>query len=189
MEMKRKMTTEQLLDELRRHDIGNKILVVTGYMDLAIEDMNPDLLNDAKEALREMGDLMTLYNQFARMDCAETMPLRQIVERALGMLEIKPTIIIIGDAEIELNSLFVAIFYNLMQNSVLHSGNNKVLIKIEIKEGKILFTDNGRGVENKDIFRPGHALSIIRKILESVLKLSIKETGTGEGVRFEITPC
>ena len=182
-------TTEQLLDELFRHDMTNKDSIIKGYMDLAIESMDPALLDGAKKALREMGNLMTLYGQFARMDCTETIPLRQIVERALGMLEIKPTITIIGDAEIRLNSLFIAILYNLFQNSILHSGNNTdVLIKIEIRENKIIVTDNGRGVENKDIFLPGHALGIIRRILEFVLKFSIEENGTfEEGIRFVIT--
>jgi len=176
---------EKLLWSLFRHDMANKLIVSRGYIGLK-------MFSKAKKALDDMENIIKLYDQFMQTDHVIEMSLEHLIDNVNEMLEGTKPEIKCQKSEMQLDPLFVAIFYNLVTNSQKHSGrDNDLVIRIEEEEGRLIFTDNGKGIDKggKNIFgAPGHALTIIRQLGREVLNFQIQETGVfGEGVRFEIT--
>jgi signal transduction histidine kinase len=104
----------------------------------------------------------------------------------------------LGELEVYADPLFRKVFYNLIENSLVHGGTvrNISISASESENGLILtYEDNGCGIpadEKQKIFERrvgkhnGLGLFLVREIL-SITSLSIIETGVpGEGARFEI---
>jgi len=116
----------------------------------------------------------------------------------LDFLHVSHTLLVEG-LEVYADPLLEKVFFNLMQNVLLHGEHaSEVTIRYQEKvDGLVLFIeDNGVGIpaeEKQMIFDRGHGkntglgLFLVREVL-SITGMSIKETGKpGKGARFEIT--
>ncbi len=171
------------------HDIMNHLGVAKLSLELAlmIESQPMELEN----TLNGMENTIKLYDRFLRIDHGP-MDLKQIIDKVNKMLgatvEIKHCHCQSKMSKIELDSVFIAIFYNLAANSLKHSGLSQedLILTIEIKEGEVIFADNGKGVEEgKNLFTPKHALGIIQE-LGRKLGFSIEEIGVPGGAHFSM---
>jgi len=173
------------------HDIMNKLGAAKLSFELAL--MTESQPMELENTLNGMENIVKTYDRFMRdEDDVPLMSLQQIIDEVKKMLgETTVEIKYQEKAKMEFNSLFIAIFYNLVTNSLKHSGlpPNDLIITIEVEKGKITFTDNGQGFgEGTKVFvgGPGHALMIIRKI-SNLLNFTIRASNSPEGgARFSI---
>ena len=118
--------------------------------------------------------------------------------RSMSSADMKFTVSI-NSIEVFADSMLEKVFFNLIDNSVRHSGGATEFHFSSYKKGDniiIVAADNGRGVPEEDketIFKrgfgtnSGYGLFLIREIL-AITEIDIRETGVeGKGVRFEIT--
>jgi signal transduction histidine kinase len=174
------------------HDGMNKLNAAMLSSELALITQESQHFEEIEQSLQGMESLMKLYNQFMRIDHTASIRCSKVIDEVNDMLG-KPgediEISVNGLTETKINPIFIAIFYNLIQNSILHSGQeNGLVVTIEIKESQIVFSDNGKGIKKKgdDLFAPGHALGIIRE-LGKKLGFTIKASNNPEGgARFSI---
>lgn len=195
-----------LLGSLTRHDIINKLALISGYTS-QIRKKAPDqelvpLFEKHDNALRRIND----YLQFTRtyeeigIHAPAWLNVHDMVRKASFaiphggiVLDINPAgVIVYADP------LFEKIFTNLLDNSVRHGG---VVTRIGVSYLKsddgltIIWDDDGTGIpegEKERIFDRGYGkntglgLFLSREILD-ITGITIRETGVpGEGARFEI---
>jgi len=195
-----------LLNSITRHDILNKVMVITGYSEMLLEDY-PDtewsktisLINSSGkdiqhliEFTREYQDLGVHEPAWQRID--ELMQKEVIRSLTRGITVTIPK----EPIEIYADPLFEKVLYNLVENSIRHGGGiSRICIAYEIANGvcRVLYRDDGVGVDEKEkslIFNKGHGkntglgLFLIREIL-LFTGITIMENGVfGQGVRFEM---
>ncbi|GAA5262665.1 HAMP domain-containing sensor histidine kinase [Methanocalculus sp. MC3] len=192
----------QLLTSITRHDIQNKILALSGYIELAgMTDHNPKTLSYLKEAgaaLSAIEEQIAFTGEYEKLGVHEPqwLSLRELIGRIQdGSLPVRcdcPGYFIYADPMVE------KVFSNLMDNTLRHAdGATEVRISCsETDNGLlILYEDDGPGVldENKELIfergfgtNTGYGLFLVREIL-AITGITIRETGVyGEGARFEI---
>ncbi len=160
--------------------------------ELALITQESQHFEKLEQSLQGMESLMKLYNQFMRIDHTASIRCSKVINEVndmLGKLRKDIEISVKGLTETKINPIFIAIFYNLIQNSILHSGQEDgLVVTIEIKDSLIIFSDNGKGLkeDSKDLFTPGHALGIIRE-LGKKLGFTIEASNNPDGgARFSI---
>nr|WP_320160909.1 PAS domain S-box protein [uncultured Methanoregula sp.] len=193
-----------LLNSITRHDILNKIMAISGYLELMQQEpLDPKVMKMVgilEANTRSIGE----YIEFTRMyqDIGSTGSRWQDLARILPSRSHLPLDITL-DADIEgvsvyADPLFEKIFLNLLDNTLRH-GNHATLIRVYAREYpdglKIFWEDNGIGIpftEKEKIFRQGHGkntglgLFLTREIL-SITGITISENGEpGLGGRFEM---
>jgi len=175
--------------ELFFHDGMNKLNTAMLSSELAQITQESQHYEKNEQSLQGMESLMKLYNQFMRIDHTASIRCSKVIDEVNDMLGKDIEISVKGLTETKINPIFIAIFYNLIQNSILHSGQeNGLVVTIEIKESQIIFSDNGKGIKEKgnDLFAPGHALGIIRE-LGKKLGFTIEASNNPDGgARFSI---
>jgi signal transduction histidine kinase len=195
-----------LLSQITRHDISNRVFALLVDIDLAKEYAEDVMLKDALEKLELTS--MSIQDQIAF-----TKDYQEIGAQAPAWHKVAPMVrqaaeqldhegveieIRLGETEIFADSMIRKVFYNLIDNALRHGDHVTEMIfsSQEIPEGlMITCEDNGVGVPPQDksqIFAKGFGrdsglgLFLIREIL-SITKISIKETGDyGKGARFEM---
>jgi len=196
-----------MLSRLTRHDIGNLVTALSGYLALLEEDRNgPASGRYLSLSIDIVGKIMR-HLQFSRdyQEFGSNKPVWQflgsMIDRAAGNLshegvEIRSRV---APVEIYADPLLVKVVYNLLENAIRH-GESLTHVSITTREEEdgtlvLVFEDNGAGVkddEKEKIFcygygkNTGFGLAFSREIL-SVTGIGITETGTfGKGTRFEI---
>ncbi|WP_067072896.1 PAS domain S-box protein [Methanoculleus horonobensis] len=195
-----------LLSDVTRHDILNRLTVLTGYLEIFREQVSdPELLvylQKEEEAIREIQHYMAFTAEYRDVGVAAPawQELRRIVREAV--VGLNPGNIAIevrtGDLEVYADPLIVRVFANLIDNSFRHGGQvTRIRIYPEESDGGIslVYEDDGIGIpyeEKKNLFergfgrQTGFGLFLSREIL-GITDLSIRETGEpGKGARFEI---
>jgi PAS domain S-box len=197
-----------LLSSITRHDILNQLMVLIGYLDMALEDVRDPVQRKSIEV--EMLAAKTIQRQieFTReyqelgiqapvwlninkslMQAATSLPMRDV------RISIDRT-----DLEVYADRLFEKVFYNLIDNALRYGGDRMTSITVSSHEEEpalvIIFEDNGAGISAGDkpkLFSRGFGkntglgLFLSREIL-AITGISIEETSeTGKGARFEIT--
>jgi PAS domain S-box-containing protein len=196
-----------LLSEITRHDIRNKLTVMGGYLDLIRERPSE---SQHSMYIRKMKDTVTIIGEnieFTRLyqNLGVVVPswqnVHEVFFNACTHVDIKK-IRIQSDAEgyeIYSDPLLERVFYNLVENAILHGGNRVSLIRISAHEtptGLILsLEDDGIGIPIPDkerIFTKGFGrntglgLFLVQEIL-SITSITIRENGEYQhGARFEI---
>jgi len=197
-----------LLSSITRHDIVNKISVVSSGLDLLEEDV-PDngqtsryfaTIRDAVNSIHEMILFTRLYEEMGTNE-----PVWHNVSQKIN--EVKKSlnygqVMIIdktNNLEIFADPLFDRVVYNLIENALRHGGEIST-IEFAAEPGEseclLIVRDDGVGVpgmEKELIFKRGQGkntglgLFLAREIL-SLTDIIITETGkAGQGARFELT--
>jgi signal transduction histidine kinase len=192
-----------LLTSITRHDILNKITVMSGYLALAKEG-GPDprmqhYLSVLEANTRAIGE----YIEFTRIyqDLGSTRPRWQRIAGLLPRDRVPPGLALheeIGDTAIYADPILEKIFVNLLDNTVRH-GKTATGIRVSSREENggltLLWEDNGTGIaaaEKEKIFEQGYGkntglgLFLTREIL-AMTEITISEDGEpGRGARFVI---
>jgi len=195
-----------LLAEITRHDIRNKLTVLGGYLELFTdhppEPLHSMYLTKLKSAVKMIAaniDFTKLYQ-----DLGVVAPVWHDVSdtffKACTHIDIKK-IRFESDAdgvEIFADPLLERVFYNIVANAVEHGNRVSVvrLSSLEVPDGLLIrIDDDGIGIPSHDketIFQRGFGkntglgLFLSREIL-SITNITIKESGEFQhGARFEI---
>jgi PAS domain S-box-containing protein len=201
----RKLT---LLSTITRHDIGNQLTVIKGYLGiLETEQADPKLTEYCTKALAASERIVAMIQFTSEYEkIGITAPVwqdcRAVVEEAAAQAPLGPVTVkndLPAGAEVFADPLIVKVFYNLMDNAVRY-GQKITTIRFSLEEAGenvvIICEDDGDGVpagEKERIFERGFGkntglgLALSREILD-ITGISFKETGMpGWGARFEMT--
>jgi signal transduction histidine kinase len=195
-----------LLSQITRHDISNRVFALLVDIDLAKEYAEDVRLKDALEKLEltsmSIQDQITFTKDYQEIGAQAPSwnAVEPMIQQAAGQLDHQGVEVDIrlGNTEIFSDSMIKKVFYNLIDNALRH-GDHVTRIEFSREETAdgllIICEDNGVGVPPQDktkIFGKGFGrdsglgLFLIREIL-SITKISIQETGDyGKGARFEI---
>lgn len=195
-----------LLAEITRHDIRNKLTVMGGYLDLIKErpsesqhSMYVRKMKDTVGIIGENIEFTRLYQNLGIVAPA-WQNVHDVFFAACTHIDIKK-IRIQSDTEgyeIYADPLLERVFYNLVENAILH-GNRVTAVRISAREsssGLILsLEDDGIGIPVPDKSRvfskgfgknTGLGLFLVKEIL-SITGIAIQETGEyQQGARFEM---
>jgi signal transduction histidine kinase len=195
-----------LLSEITRHDLSNRVFALLVDLDLAKEYAKEDVLKETLERLELTA--MSIQDQIAfTRDYQEIgaqvpswHPVALLVKNSADQLDLKDVLldIQVGDVEVFADTMIRKVFYNLMDNSLRHGDHvTRILFRYQQSGPDLLifYEDNGAGIPDQDkqaIFTKGFGrnsglgLFLIREIL-AITGISISETGKfGEGARFEL---
>jgi signal transduction histidine kinase len=195
-----------LLSQITRHDISNRVFALLVDIDLAKEYAEDVRLKDALEKLEltsmSIQDQITFTKDYQEIGAQAPSwnAVEPMIQQAAGQLDHQGVEVDVrlGNTEIFADSMIKKVFYNLIDNALRH-GDHVTRIEFSRKETAegllIICEDNGVGVPPQDktkVFGKGFGrdsglgLFLIREIL-SITKISIQETGDyGKGARFEI---
>jgi PAS domain S-box-containing protein len=201
--MNRKLT---LLGRMTRHDVNNRLAVLSGYLDLTREIVDdPTVLSYIRKEERALTAILHLLNfsgsyQDVGMKEPSWQDAADAVRKSAHLLELRSVTVYldIHGLEVYADPLFEKVFYNLIENALEYG---KKISKIVISASEsgdcltIVVEDDGVGVagsEKERIFEAGvgqntgYGLFLVREIL-SITGFSIRETGVqNAGAKFEI---
>jgi signal transduction histidine kinase len=195
-----------LLSQITRHDISNRVFALLMDIDLAKEYARDVQLKEALEKIELTS--MSIQDQIAftrdYQEIGAQAPawhlLEPMVFHAAEQLDIQGVNIDIrlGRMEIYADAMIKKVFYNLIDNALRHGDHvTKIIFSAsETEDGLLIICeDNGVGIPPQDkdlIFTKGFGrdsglgLFLISEIL-SITGISIRETGDyGKGARFEM---
>lgn len=195
-----------LLNSITRHDILNKVMIITGYSEILRADIrDEDILNilgNISQSGSDIKNLIEFTKEFQDLGVAQPkwQSVHQIVNKSVIKSILSGIVLNTPDLEMEIfaDPMFEKVLYNLMENSKRHGESvSHIGLSYYLNEGEciLVYADNGNGIVETDkekIFQKGFGkntglgLFIIREIL-SITGLSIRECGIpGTGARFEI---
>lgn len=198
-----------ILSQMTRHDIGNLVTALHGYLDLLGETNDKPECRGYIAACSGIVEKISRHLQFSReyQEIGSNQPawqqLDRLIERGISAFPHEGIIIStrVAPVEVYTDPLAFKVMYNLFENAVRHGGGNVTRFAVSTREEpdgtlSVVFEDNGMGVKDEDkqkIFEYGQGshtgigLSLSRDILQ-MTGIRIAETGTaGEGARFEIS--
>jgi PAS domain S-box-containing protein len=196
-----------LLAEITRHDIRNKLTVIGGYLDLMkSRPPEPDYSMYGKKitaTVKVIGENIEFSKLYQNLGV--TAPLwqnvRDVFFRACTHIDVKNLTVQSDTQDLEIFSdpLLERAFFNLIENA-LHHGGNVSLLRITAAESAsggvtLSIEDNGIGIppfDKTSIFGKGFGrntglgLFLVQEIL-SITGITISETGEYQkGARFEL---
>ncbi len=202
---------EKFLTTLLRHDLGNKIQVINGYLKLLQKD---ELLEEHKKLIEktmnagieclQLIDKVSLLRDIDKKEELTRVNLDFQIKNAIQKNQGKANEhqIEIEYKEVQFDviggPLLEELFHNLLENAIRHSDCSKVRITSFKENGSIVVSveDNGKGI-NKEVKenlfdttfirkRRGMGTYIIKKITETYGgKVTVKDSELG-GARFDI---
>jgi PAS domain S-box-containing protein len=192
-----------LMTSITRHDINNKISIITGYLAVAKKKFTDPTLADYFGKMESAIKAIQTQIEFTRVyhDLGTREPQWEELGKVLSKSHVPPNVFLnaeIAGIEVYADPMLEKVFFNLLDNSIRH-GQHVTEIRVsscQSPEGlKIFWEDNGIGIvpeEKEKIFERGFGrntglgMFLAREIL-SLTGISIRETGTeGKGARFEI---
>ena len=202
----------RVVGSLTRHDVRNKLSVVTGNAYLirkkldnpAKIDSNLKLIERACKGTEEILEFAKIYEQLGAEEL-NYVDAEKTLHEAMMLASISPNIEVINDCQglaVLADSFLRQMFYNLIDNSAKH-GEKVMKIRIyyeKIEQGQlnIIYKDDGVGIPSANKQRlfqegfstsgtAGYGLFLINKMLE-VYGWTINETGEpNTGAQFNIT--
>jgi len=198
----------QLLSSITRHDIGNQLTVILGYIDM-LESLEPDpafneYFQTIGTAARRISSMIQFTKEYANIGVnaptwQECRTIVDTVSKYAPLGKITVTNDLSAGTELFADPLVVKVFYNLMDNAVRYGGKiTSIRFSEEGRNGNqlVVCEDDGDGVpafEKEKIFERGFGkntgmgLALSREILD-ITGMTITETGEpGKGARFEMT--
>ncbi|MFW6083454.1 MAG: PAS domain S-box protein [Thermoplasmatota archaeon] len=164
---------EEFLLTLLRHDLKNKTQVIRGYLQILedadipakYKDMIDKTMNatiEGQELLEKVGTLKDINREEEVREVNVDMYLRDAIEKNRTNLE--------EDIDLEYDGISIDVmggpllkelFYNIIENSALHSEGDKIKISVKEEENniKVNIEDNGVGIEEDkkdEIFQRGY---------------------------------
>jgi PAS domain S-box-containing protein len=196
-----------LMAEITRHDIRNKLTVLGGYLSLLREYPPESQATLYVDKLIETTSVIAQHIEFTRLyqNLGVATPSWQNVQtvflKACTQVEIFQVQVIsdLESLEIFADPLLERVLYNLIDNTLRYGGPKKTYIRLDAQETDtgliITIEDDGVGIPPQDkekIFRRGFGqntglgLFLAREIL-SITSISLCETGEyQQGARFEL---
>ena len=196
-----------LLSGITRHDITNKLTILSGCLYLLHQKDHVSSAEKYFSHIELVIDQITNMIQFTREyeEIGVHYPLWQdlhtLVINAENNMTLENVVLnnnIPGNTEIFADPLIIKVFFNLIDNAIRHGkGISTILFLTETRNNDLIIicADDGKGVaieEKEKIFNrefgknTGYGLYISREILD-ITNITIKETGEpGKGARFEI---
>ena len=196
-----------LLSGITRHDITNKLTILSGCLYLLSQKNHVTSAEKYFSHIELLIDQISNMIQFTREyeEIGVYYPLWQdlhtLVINAENNMTLENVILknyIPDNTEIFADPLIIKVFFNLIDNAIRHgNGISTILFSTEARNNDLIIicADDGKGVaveEKEKIFNrefgknTGYGLYISREILD-ITSITIKETGEpGKGARFEI---
>lgn len=198
-----------LLSNITRHDMLNKLTIMNGYIELSRDETDSALRSSYLDILEKTTQVFQQELEFTRdyQDLGIHAPLWQDVavtiseqQSHLTTRDVRITRAIRPEAvAIYADPLLRKVFFNLIDNALRYGGDGLTSIQItsQVEDGALVlvFTDDGTGIPVKDTTRlftkgfgknTGLGLFLSREIL-AITDITINETGEpGKGARFEI---
>ena len=195
-----------LLSQITRHDISNRVFALLVDIDLAKEYAQDVRLKDTLEKLEltsmSIQDQITFTRDYQEIgtQAPSWHAVTPIIKDAAGQLDRQGVEVDVrlGNTEVFADAMIKKVFYNLIDNALRHGDHvTKIVFSSqETADGLLIICeDNGVGVPPEDklnIFTKGFGrdsglgLFLIREIL-SITKITIHETGDyGKSARFEM---
>jgi PAS domain S-box-containing protein len=195
-----------LLSDITRHDIRNKLTVIGGYLDLVRDrpeepeySMYLRKITDTVRTISENIEFTRLYQNLGAT-APSWQNVHEVFFHACTHVDIKKICVQsdTGGIEIFTDPLLERAFYNLVEN-VLKHGSNVTTIRVSVQRHRestqITIEDDGIGVppfDKEKIFTKGFGkntglgLFLVKEIL-SITGITIQETGEyRKGARFEL---
>ncbi|OKY78825.1 MAG: Signal transduction histidine kinase containing PAS domain [Candidatus Methanohalarchaeum thermophilum] len=207
---------EEFLHSLLRHDVRNKNQITKGYLQLLKEkDLNKeirgkvdkaiDALSESEDIIKKVRTLKEIQEQKIKEIDLENV-IQEVIEENQSRIKEKNIEIIKNPkkfkTKVKGGPLLKELFDNLINNSIKHSGGNKIRINCRKKPKKVICSieDDGKGIpkEVKDkIFERGYkqgetgktgiGLYLVKEIIEKYNgKIEVKDSELG-GARFDVT--
>ena len=196
-----------LLSEITRHDIRNKLTVIGGYLDLVKDrPSEPEYsmyFKKIKSMVKVIGENIEFTRLYQNLGVAAPgwHDVHEVFFKACTHIDIQSVNVQSDTRGLEIFSdpLLERAFYNFVENSLQHGGN-VTIIRISVREssdGSVIVSieDNGTGIppfEKETIFTKGYGrntglgLFLVKEIL-SITGIGIRETGEyHKGARFEL---
>ncbi|MCK9630357.1 MAG: PAS domain S-box protein [Methanoregula sp.] len=198
----------QLLSSITRHDILNQLNALRAYLDLMKdEESDPvkvELLTKEEKVVATIEEQILFTRDYQTMGMIAPSwqnVSMQLVKSTRGLtlrnVRIESSR---SDLEVLADPLLTKVFYNLVDNSLRHGGDQLDLIRFSCQENGeeiiCVYEDNGMGIPPKDkplIFNRGFGKNtglgmFLAKEILAITGMAIQETGEfGTGARFEIT--
>ena len=195
-----------LLSDITRHDIRNKLTVIGGYLDLVRDRPEEPEYSMYLRKITETVRTISENIEFTRLyqNLGATAPswqnVHEVFFRACTHVDIKKICVQSDTAGLDVfaDPLLERAFYNLVENALKH-GDRVTTIRISVTENKefaqITIGDDGIGIppfDKEKIFTKGFGkntglgLFLVKEIL-SITGITIRETGEyHKGARFEM---
>jgi len=212
-EMMQKLATMneklRVVGSLTRHDVRNKLSVVTGNVFLTkrrLPDNSEvlDYLHDIDSACQQIIEIFDFAHSYEMLGDEElkNVDVDETVEKAVSLFSDLKGVKVSNECQgltVLADSLLERLFYNLIDNSLKY-GEKITQIRVYYEESdhdqlKLIYQDDGRGIpfgEKPKLFKEGYGkgtgygLYLIKKMME-VYGWTIQETGEpGRGARFTI---
>lgn len=196
-----------LLSNITRHDILNKLTGLQGYLELMKEGSPNPPVRDYLRIQEEIIQTIALQIRFTKdyqdigVETPRWFDLRETIRTTAATLAIPSVTVTVeaGDLWIYADPMLEKVFYNLVENALRHGGNlTRITFRVEVSGDTawIICEDDGEGVPEqfkeaifvrKHFKHTGFGLFLSREIL-GITGLTIRENGEpGNGARFEIT--
>jgi signal transduction histidine kinase len=214
----RKAAEEQaeFLHSLLRHDLGNKLQVTEGYLDLVDDESLPErdreFIDDARNSIRDAIDLIENVRTLNRLDGEEERTSLSVADVVQGAIDrhadrrknMGMTIEneVDGFYRVAAGTLLKELFANLVENALVHSNGDRLRITADGDEETVTITveDDGTGIPDGDKERilekgykgaesPGSGLGmhLVARIVETYDgEFQVLDSELG-GARFDVT--
>ena len=201
-----------VVGNLTRHDVRNKLSVITGniYLLKKKHSDNPEIINRLREMeeacknITKIFDFAKMYEQIGVGELSLT-DVKKTIDEAAALFSASPNVKIINDCHgltVLADSFLRQLYYNLIDNSIKH-GKRVTKIRVHYEKTSqdqlnLIYEDDGVGIpdQNKpELFREGfstggssgYGLYLIKKMMETY-GWTIRENGEPEiGAKFTIT--
>ncbi|MEN6609298.1 MAG: PAS domain S-box protein [Methanoregulaceae archaeon] len=192
-----------LLASITRHDILNKTMAIDGFLKIIRKRVSSDDITGYLDKLEAASHAIKSQIQFTRMyqalgnekslwqNVMEILP-KSIPDTLVFEIEVK-------GIEVYADPMLERVFYNLLDNSLVHGGavsRVRLSYRLTPYELTLVWEDNGTGIppeEKERIFDQGYGkntglgLFLAQEIL-AITGIVIRETGIpGNGARFELS--
>ncbi len=205
-ELQRTNEKLHILAGITRHDIRNKLAIISGITALIRRQTPDETITSFTQRIDKSIRAITAQLDFSKAyeSLGESQPVWQDVRavaeqaREIAGLPDDSVRIDLDGIQVMADPMLDRVFVNLFENSLRHNTPAPQIRIHRVHAGKetvILFEDNGTGIPEEDkenIFRRGFGkgtglgLFLARQIL-ALTGLTIRETGEpGQGARFEI---
>jgi PAS domain S-box-containing protein len=198
----------EVLGGFTRHDVRNKLSLISGNLYLATQKCNidPKLQNyfqEIENTIKNITDIFDFAKTYEMVGVEELtcVNLGQMIQNAIYLFSDLHNVKIINrceNIEVIADSLLTQTFYNLIDNSLKYGEKITTITiygaKFDDQTFNLFYKDDGVGIEDKhrkNIFKKGYGkgtgfgLYLIDKIIE-VYGWTVEENGQfGKGVQFE----
>ncbi len=214
-ERKEAENREEFLHSLLRHDLRNKLTVVSGYLDLIDDYDLPEevkrYISKVKKGSEEGSNIIEKVRTLRQAEEEKVEEVKinpviqEVVEQAEDLADEKgitiETELPEEDYKVLGGVLLNQAFSNIIENAIQHSGGSKIHLRRKITEKEIIYIieDDGKGIpdEKKDkIFNKGYTSDEARGsglgtfLVKSILNvygasIEVKDSELG-GARFDV---